>query len=168
MEGREVLIVSGVYCYTSSDADRAYFPNDGLILLIEMSTSQTGFVPASRRVFSELTLVEIIIGIVIGLILVAFWTRFFKNLVYRTFRVDKCSTYQLFVVSFALTIIFIVLLNVIQALARDVVLGTPAQADVGTQGVSITSRNVNLAELRAESCCDGEESCCAGRRIIVL
>jgi len=123
------------------------------------TTGTTRFVPASRRILSEITVIEIIVAVVISLVLAEFWQRFFKNLIYHTFCVDKYSTYQLFVVALSMTIAFVILLNVIQSLAADVVLGTPLPAQVSTQGVNIGVRDRNTGSMIAESCDDNECRC---------
>ena len=78
----------------------------------------------SDTVASEWTFSEIIIGVVFILILVAFWQRTLENFLYNTIGLDKDSTYQSFIIAVALTLIFLIIINSINYVARDIILGS--------------------------------------------
>lgn len=80
--------------------------------------------PISDTLASELTFSEIIIGVVFILILVAFWQRVLENLLYNTINLNKDSTYQSFIIAVSLTVIFLVVINLISSVARNIILGS--------------------------------------------
>lgn len=75
---------------------------------------------------NELTLTEIIIGLVIVFILTSVWQRTFDNFFYGTLGIDKTSSYETLVLAFAVTIFFIVLLRYVTTFAEGIILGVSA------------------------------------------
>lgn len=84
----------------------------------------------SDRVASELTFVEIALGIIVALILTALWQRALENFLFTTLGLDHRSTFHTFVIAISFTVIFFAIINVIDEFARDIVLGTSTSADL--------------------------------------
>ena len=80
--------------------------------------------PISATVVSELTFVQLIVGIVVGLILVYYWQIFFDNFIFKKLRVKKTSAYQTFIVALTLTVLFIVFINFVPSIVQGIILGT--------------------------------------------
>ena len=87
----------------------------------------------SQKLVSDLTYAEIIIGIVVSLILVAFWQRALENSMFETFGINRKSTYQTTVIAIVATVIFFVFINMVESLARDAILGVGEEGVTGTQ-----------------------------------
>lgn len=111
----------------------------------------------SQSVFSQLTVIEIIIGVVIALILVAFWQRFFENLIFNTFKLNRNSTYQTFIIAVTLTVIFIVILNSFNNIAKGLVIGNTS-AQSSTFGDNDQNIIIEAVPCDEGSYCHG--SCC--------
>lgn len=71
----------------------------------------------------ELTLAEIIIGLVISFILLSIWQKVFDNFFYGTLGIDKTSSYETFILAIAVTISFFILIAYINTFAEGIVLG---------------------------------------------
>lgn len=101
-------------------------------------------VTLSEKLTGELSFFEIIIGIVLALILVALWQRATENFVFGYIGLDPNSAYQTFVVAVTFTIIFFVILNIVDDLTRNLILGVSenttsvVQTSNATQETEIT------------------------------
>ena len=77
----------------------------------------------SKKLLSEVSYIEIVVGIVAALILVTLWQRTIENWLFEVLLIDRRSTFQTFIVAIAATLIFFVFINIVESLARDVILG---------------------------------------------
>ena len=113
----------------------------------------------SRLFLEELTTVQIIIGIVVSLILVAIWQKVFDNFFFGTLGMDKTSAYQTFILAFAVTIFFLVFLYYVESFARDLVLG----GAVGrTRTHALLDAN-DLTDVEVKGPCGDEDDCCCDK-----
>jgi len=102
-----------------------------------MSTQQpTSFL---KKVGSELTTFEIVVGVVIAIILANLVQRFLNNLFYRTLELDKKSAYVALIISVAAFLIFFVFLYFVSSFSREIILG-------GVVGRSATHRFLGSEE----------------------
>ena len=99
----------------------------------------------SEKLANELTFFEIIIGIVVALILTAFWQRAIENFIFNTLGLNHKSTYHTFVAALALSVIFLVLINLIDDVARDIVLGTDTAGAATDQQMADLMDPFNIA-----------------------
>lgn len=100
---------------------------------------------------TELTTIQIVIGIVVSIILANLWQKFIDNFFYNTLGLEKESSYVAFVIAIGFTFAFFVFLYFVSSFVREVVLG----------GIAGRTRTHELlGEREPENEIDVEPRCC--------
>lgn len=79
--------------------------------------------PISQTLLGDLTVIEIIIGVVISLLVANQWQKFFDAFFYRTLCLDRRNAYVTFVLALTITLAFFFYLYSVGSFTRELLLG---------------------------------------------
>lgn len=131
-----------------------------------MSVNETPRPPISQSVLSQVTIVQIIIGVTFALILVEFWRIHLEALFYNKLGIDRSSAFQSFIVAITLTIILLLIINYVNAPANDLIVGVQPSENITSETQSLLSGTqpgvVAAVECRCRDC--GDTYNCSGKR----
>lgn len=95
--------------------------------------------PISRKLLSESTIVQLILGITFALILVEFWRINLEATIFVKLGIQKTSAYQTFIVAITLTLILIILISFLSSPVNDIIIGVDPANNVNTKTQSLIS-----------------------------
>ena len=114
--------------------------------------------PISQTALSEVTIIQIIIGITFSLILVEFWRIFLETLFYTKLGLNRSSAFQTFIVAITLTIILILVISYVKSPVNDLIVGINPSPAVSSRTQALlggTQPNVSMStQCACRGCAD--------------
>lgn len=123
--------------------------------------------PISQTLLGDLTVIEIITGVVISLIVANQWQKFFDAFFYRTLCLDRRNAYVTLVLALGVTLAFFFYLYSVGSFTRELLLGGSTGSDTTSQILGNQSNGSEVLEsppcspalvtLSGDNCCTGKK-----------